>query len=919
MNESQYLIYHYSSKNEEWYDATKSVVWFGEDNNAWIVKFKNSDNFWHISYQKIRIFDKPRKIEFVELYYKESPCFNVRKLLLFNNQVYKIFYANGYSCVAFPNEIRIITDLLKENEKANGVMSYYRRVVKETAKTEEDQFMISQFDDISYVDTNSVLSLYLKGELAKNNEKLELPVICPFGLNMSQSKALKMAFENRISIIEGPPGTGKTQTILNIISNAVIRGKSVAVVSNNNSATENVFEKLEKYGYSFICAPLGNEDNVDKFFEEYDSKIPEIKKNKVDVNIINKLYLELPTYFEKENLKKKILALLDAIEVEHKHFLIDNQNVDFTKYKFKNLNVSPTSVQEVIVKLKEKEKIGFFDRLSFRSKLKLNSKFFKSNNDKGIILVQNLYYLSKKNQIQKQIAEIDKYMGGQSLDEKIDSYRKLSNYYFLNKLSELYNDKKRNQYDRTNYKVNFSNFVKDYPVILSSTYSLAKCSQRGYLFDYLIVDESSQVNMASAILSMGVAKNIIVVGDIRQLPQIDDSSFTNRNEELLKEFNVSTAYSYHGNSIMSSLLSLYGNKIPRQMLKEHYRCAPEIINFCNKEFYNDELIIYTKPKEKSYCMKVIKTVAGNFARKSSTGTGQYNQREIDEIENLLNREKMEDIGVITPYKYQAKLIQDKFESKVDSSTIHKFQGREKKTIIFSSVVNDVNDFVGNDNLINVAVSRAVDRFILVTSDKVANSKTGVLSDLINYISYNQDFGKVDEGNIKSIYDILYSDYEEQLNMFRQNHHSKDFDTENITKELLKKILNESKYKSLSFKMHVSLRDFIKNTNHDLTNDEYKFYINPNAHVDFLIYNKMSRKPICVIEVDGVSFHERQKKQVIRDAKKDSILKKNGMPILRLKTNESKENDRIKSFINNILNSNSNEEVNYEKEKHPNYF
>lgn len=95
--------------------------------------------------------------------------------------------------------------------------------------------------------------------------------------------------------------------------------------------------------------------------------------------------------------------------------------------------------------------------------------------------------------------------------------------------------------------------------------------------------------------SMRIAKNLIVVGDIRQLPQIDDSSFENRNKILLEEFNVSRAYSY-----------------------------------------------------------------------------------------------------------QAKLIQDKFGDKVDASTIHKFQGREKKTIIFSSVLNDVNDFVGNDNLVNVA-------------------------------------------------------------------------------------------------------------------------------------------------------------------------------------------------------------------------
>ena len=900
MKESEYLIYHYSSKNEEWYDATKNVVWFGEDNNAWSVKFKSSDEFYHVSFQKMRIFDKPMEIEFAELYYKESPCFNVKKLLLFNGKIYKIFYSNGYTCVAFPNEIRIIKDTLKDDKKASGVMAYYRRVVKETAKTEEDRFMLSQFDDISYVNSDSVLSLYLKGELAKCKEKLELPVVCPFGLNMSQSKALKMAFENRISIIEGPPGTGKTQTILNIISNAVIRGKSVAVVSNNNSATDNVFEKLDKYGFSFICAPLGNADNVDSFFENYDSSIPKMEKSNVDIHKLNNLYLGLPTYFEKENNKKKLLTMLDSLELEYKHFLSDNEAFNFSDYKFQYTNVSPSIVQEAIVKLKEKEKIGFFERLALKSKLKIKAKFFKIDKDKGILLLQNLYYLAKKNQFNKQIEEIDKYMKGESLEDKTKTFKDLSNGYFKNKLIEMYSNTKRSDYDKANYKRNFANFVKDYPVILSSTYALAKCSQKGFLFDYLIVDESSQVNMASAILSMRIAKNIVVVGDTRQLPQIDDSTFNERNEQLLKEFNVSKAYSYQGNSIMSSLLSLYGDRIPKQLLKEHYRCAPEIINFCNKEFYDDELIVYTKPKENVTSMKVIKTVAGNFARKNTEGTGQYNQREIDEIENLFNTESMEDIGVITPYRYQAKLIQNKFGDKVDSSTIHKFQGREKKTIIFSSVVNDVNDFVGNDNLINVAVSRAVDRFILVTSDKVANSKTGVLSDLINYIAYHEDFGKFDEGKIKSIYDILYSDYEEQLNKFRKNHPSDDFDTENITKELLKKILSDNKYKSLWFRMHVSLRDFVRNNNHDLTAEEYKFYMNPNAHADFLIYNKMSRKPICVIEVDGVSFHEQQEKQRERDAKKNSILKKVGIPILRLKTNESNEEKRILEFLESLL-------------------
>lgn len=70
-------------------------------------------------------------------------------------------------------------------------------------------------------------------------------LIYPFGCNASQKIAVSNAFENQISVIQGPPGTGKTQTILNIIANIVRQGKTVMVVSNNNSATANVLEKLE--------------------------------------------------------------------------------------------------------------------------------------------------------------------------------------------------------------------------------------------------------------------------------------------------------------------------------------------------------------------------------------------------------------------------------------------------------------------------------------------------------------------------------------------------------------------------------------------------------------------------------------------------------------------------------------------------
>lgn len=122
-----------------------------------------------------------------------------------------------------------------------------------------------QYNKITAVENTTVLAKYLDpcNPVATRAENHDL--IYPFGLNQSQKKAVENAFSSQISIIQGPPGTGKTQTILNIIANAVRKGKTVAVVSNNNSATQNVAEKLEKHGVSFITAFLGSLHNKEQF------------------------------------------------------------------------------------------------------------------------------------------------------------------------------------------------------------------------------------------------------------------------------------------------------------------------------------------------------------------------------------------------------------------------------------------------------------------------------------------------------------------------------------------------------------------------------------------------------------------------------------------------------------------------------
>lgn len=91
-------------------------------------------------------------------------------------------------------------------------------------------------------------------------------MIFPFGLNESQLLAVERAFSSQISVIEGPPGTGKTQTILNVVANILIQNKTVAILSNNNSAVSNVYEKMDKQQLGYVVARLGSTENRQQFF-----------------------------------------------------------------------------------------------------------------------------------------------------------------------------------------------------------------------------------------------------------------------------------------------------------------------------------------------------------------------------------------------------------------------------------------------------------------------------------------------------------------------------------------------------------------------------------------------------------------------------------------------------------------------------
>lgn len=273
MNIRDNLIFIYGK------DETFKVQSYRKFNGKYHVKYIGSDKEYGYSYSNI---DFCKAIEIYDgnsfIVYKDNmPISGVTDIVVFESHN-RLIYKNGSHQLFSKAEVRLEKNVLS-NVKSNDVFSYLKGLAKHiTIDSENESFLVKQYEKISSISPSSVLANYIDGKDFASKANIS-QLIFPFGFNISQKDATEKAMMNQLSVNKEPSGTGKTQTILNIIANAYMSGKTVAVVSNNNSATSNVVEKLDKYGVGFSAAFLGNKDN-----NENKSKIKVIK----DVN--NEIY-----------------------------------------------------------------------------------------------------------------------------------------------------------------------------------------------------------------------------------------------------------------------------------------------------------------------------------------------------------------------------------------------------------------------------------------------------------------------------------------------------------------------------------------------------------------------------------------------------------------------------------------------------
>lgn len=751
---------------------------------------------------------------------------------------------------------------------------------------------------LNNLNKESILKFYLKGTLPSFHRQVS-HVRFPFGFNQSQKLATERALKHRISVIEGPPGTGKTQTILNIIANLIMDGKTVAVVSNNNSAIQNVYDKLKDRNLDFLVAFLGKNKNKTKFIENQ-KELPNLESWLLDDNqaeekeniLINK-EIELNKKLEEQNKLAQDIQYLDALKLESKYFF------EYYKTRSKNIkikwwrNISYKNVLRFWIELENSNNTTLWSKMKYFFKYGIYSfEIFKYDKNDVILELKCLYYKARIEKITQEINHLRNSLDHYNINEEMKHYTEMSLEKFKHNIAKRYQNVNRKKYEKSDLKKQSNEFIKDYPVILSTTYSLVSSLSNKVMYDYIIVDESSQVDLVTAVLSFSCAKNAFVVGDLKQLSNVVKREEAILTDQVWSKYMVAPEYRFKDHSLLSSIMELYPN-VTKTMLKEHYRCYSKIINFCNLKYYNNELIILSDTTPHKDVLEMYITNEGNHAR------DHINQRQIDIIRNeILPSIKLtnnESIGIIAPYVDQSKLLKKEFKENpnIQADTVDKFQGREKDIIIFSSVDNKIKSFTDQPNRLNVVVSRAIKKFILVVNNSAITNDNGNIQDLIKYIKY-QD-GKVVNSKLRSCFDLLYKEYYEERKKITK---ITGIISEDIFYETISNLLKNNDITGYDIITHVPLDEIIADLP-TLTTEEMKYKKNNNTHVDFLILDRATHEYRLAIEVDGGyhnPFNPQNSRQVHNDELKNQIFEKVGLPLIRCKTDGIPDEKEIVEYL-----------------------
>ena len=556
--------------------------------------------------------------------------------------------------------------------------------------------------------------------------------------NVSLNEAQRIAFQRLIangplSLLQGPPGTGKTEFIAAFVHYLfdVQKVRNILLVSQSHEAVNTAAERIRKH-----CQRLGTDLQLVRFSnrEIADSEILEDvfspnlvgqKRAQLNVNKISNICqlgrsMSLPERYLRERAE---LAFDIGIQIRRYQKIVNsskNENIDEDEKRLRKKLEKSIKEQAQAMGLRELVEIDE-------------------------ILPKFISELNHKHNIQ----QFENIQAGKLIDLTQDMLEALSN-------------------ERTNYD---EFLARSRQLVIGTCVGIGQrhIGIADNLYDWVIVDEAARSISSELAIAMQSGTRILLVGDHKQLPPLYSDEHKNalarrlgiskRGEELDQAL---------GSDFERVFLSEYG-KQTCATLKTQYRMAPAIGSLVSACFYENVLengktdndvpnIYFRLPEKIKSCVTWLDTTSlPNAYHEQGKNGSLSNRAEADVIigilqdlandEMFMNSEPIQKclekneqtIGVICMYGEQKKLIRKKFNERswnddfrrlVKIDSVDSYQGKENRVIILSLTRHDQacsTGFLHLPNRINVALSRAMDKLVIVGAKTVweqpKNSKT----------------------------------------------------------------------------------------------------------------------------------------------------------------------------------------------------
>lgn len=634
------------------------------------------------------------------------------------------------------------------------------------------------------------------------------PLLEVLPLNTEQRAAVQQGLVNELTVVTGPPGTGKSQVVTSLLVNSAWQGKKVLFASKNNKAVDVVEERVNSLGPRPILLRLGKNEYQEKLADYLTSLLsaragPSDKKRyqesreKLDtirarhetledqiknlVNLRNQTdQLEQQAEDAREFFGDDYFRSIGGLDLEALRSALEQLKIStrgatraqqpfinrvlwflIKRVRYRALAHTADQISEHLGTLRvsapaadpSDETIESWHKLLQRAEERLalvqNAKRYLSS-------LQTLSQNDPLEKLQRRQAELvgdmssvsrtvwDHWLALQPERLSQSDRRLLGDY--TSQIKHMISSSKgkgiKKAYRR--YYELFPSVSRFLPCWAVTNLTARRIPFQQQFFDFVVIDEASQCDIASALPLLFRAKRAVIIGDPQQLRHITGITEA-QDQALLEKHDLverSSLWSYRVNSLydLSSFLCRSEDIV---VLRDHHRSHADIITFSNEYFYEGNLRIATRYENlellDSHPSVRWEHVSGSTKRPS--GGGAINEREADAVVEEIRRLLLDarypgTLGVVTPFRAQANRIRDLVNRDENLTralagrefipdTAHGFQGDERDLILFSPVVASNMPrgalwFLNHtSNLFNVAITRARAALVVVGNQDAA--------------------------------------------------------------------------------------------------------------------------------------------------------------------------------------------------------